>query len=106
MMNFWEAKAPRAVWLMGAAAVVVSDAGATRAAHARGDTTILRCGNSYYIDVWCKVRDPRTGPCGNQRGVWGLERGYCLIIGGETTWHQILRSESQTLAAQSTARGC
>ena len=77
---------PRAVWLMVPAAVVDSTLqDLARRLHA-GDS-ILDGGNSYYIDDIRRARElEATGiaylDVGTSGGVWGLERGYCLMIGG------------------------
>jgi 6-phosphogluconate dehydrogenase len=47
------------------------------------------CGNSYYRDDITRAerlvaQDIDYVDCGTSGGVWGLERGYCLMIGGET----------------------
>lgn len=75
---------PRAVWLMLPAAVV----NATLARLEPGDT-VIDGGNSYYRDDITRATDLLTKKihyvdCGSSGGVWGLERGYCLMIGGET----------------------
>jgi 6-phosphogluconate dehydrogenase len=78
---------PRAIWLMVPAAVVgrVIDDLAGRLAP--GDI-IIDGGNSYYRDdITRAARLQRQGihylDVGTSGGVWGLERGYCLMIGGE-----------------------
>ena len=77
---------PRAVWLMvpaGVTGAVVDDI----AAHlARGDT-IIDGGNSHYVDDIARSNalSPRGidyVDCGTSGGVFGLERGFCLMIGG------------------------
>jgi 6-phosphogluconate dehydrogenase len=78
---------PRAVWLMVPAAVVdQSIAGLTPFLDA-GDT-IVDGGNSYYIDDIRRagelsVKGIHYVDVGTSGGVWGLERGYCMMIGGE-----------------------
>ena len=78
---------PRAVWIMVPAAVVdsvISDLSSRMSA----DDIIIDGGNSYYKDdiqrskalVDKKIHYVDVGTSG---GVWGLERGYCLMIGGE-----------------------
>jgi 6-phosphogluconate dehydrogenase len=78
---------PRAVCLMVPAAHVGSSVEALAPLLARGDT-IIDGGNSHYHDDI--ARAARLGPqglhyvdMGTSGGVWGLERGYCLMIGGE-----------------------
>lgn len=78
---------PRAVWVMVPAAVVdpvVSDL----AAHMQADDIIIDGGNSYYKDDMSRAKELATRgihyvDVGTSGGVWGLERGYCLMIGGE-----------------------
>jgi len=78
---------PRAVWLMVPAAVVDKTIAELLPLLERGDI-LIDGGNSYYID------DIRRGKelgsrgihyvdVGTSGGVWGLERGYCMMIGGE-----------------------
>ena len=78
---------PRAVWLMAPAAAV--DAMIARIAPllARGDT-LIDGGNSYYIDDIRRAKELSAKgihylDVGTSGGVFGLERGYCLMIGGE-----------------------
>src|SRR5258708_39163907 len=78
---------PRAVWLMVPAAAVdktISDLGPLLDA---GDT-IIDGGNSYYIDdirraMELALKGIHYVDVGTSGGVWGLERGYCMMIGGE-----------------------
>lgn len=80
--------APRAVWIMVPAAVVgpvVRDL----AGHMQADDIIIDGGNSYYKDDMARARELGDKgihyvDIGTSGGVWGLERGYCLMIGGET----------------------
>src|SRR5579871_3115683 len=77
---------PRAVWLMVPAAVVDSTIASLLPALESGDT-IIDGGNSYYVDDL--RRSHELAPkginyvdVGTSGGVWGLERGYCMMIGG------------------------
>jgi 6-phosphogluconate dehydrogenase len=80
-------KAPRAIWLMVPAAAVdrtLADLGGVL----QRDDVVIDGGNSYYVDDIRRARElaPRGihyVDCGTSGGVWGLERGYCLMIGGE-----------------------
>jgi len=80
-------EAPRNVWLMVPAGItdkVVADV----AAHLEKGDTIIDGGNSYFRDDRRRALElePRGifyVDCGTSGGVWGLERGYCLMIGGE-----------------------
>ena len=95
-------KAPRAIWLMvPAAAVDATLDGLTRAV-AKGDI-LIDGGNSYYVDDIrrAKALAPRGihyVDCGTSGGVWGLERGYCLMIGGDKTVVEHLDPIFATLA--------
>jgi 6-phosphogluconate dehydrogenase len=79
---------PRAVWLMLPAAIVDSTLEQLVPLLARGDA-VIDGGNSYYRDDITRAerlvaQDIHYVDCGTSGGVWGLERGYCLMIGGET----------------------
>ncbi len=79
---------PRAIWLMVPAGVVDATLADLAPRLAKGDV-IIDGGNSYYRDdVDRAKRLAGAGlhyvDCGTSGGVWGLERGYCLMIGGET----------------------
>lgn len=79
---------PRAIWLMLPAAIVdkiidelipLLDA----------DDVLIDGGNSYYRDDITRAKHLAEKKihyvdCGTSGGVWGLDRGYCLMIGGET----------------------
>jgi 6-phosphogluconate dehydrogenase len=78
---------PRAVWLMVPAAVVDKSI-ADLLPHLERDDILIDGGNSYYIDDIRRAKE--LGPkgihyvdVGTSGGVWGLERGYCMMIGGE-----------------------
>lgn len=79
--------APRAIWLMLPAAIVDSTLDGLVPLLAPGDT-VIDGGNSYYRDDIARAHklaehDLHYVDCGTSGGVWGLERGYCLMIGGE-----------------------
>jgi 6-phosphogluconate dehydrogenase len=79
---------PRAVWLMVPAAVVDKTIADLVPYLDPGDT-VIDGGNSYYIDDIRRAKDLAPKgihyvDVGTSGGVWGLERGYCLMIGGET----------------------
>ena len=79
---------PRAVWLMLPAAVVDSTLDHLVPLLEPGDA-VIDGGNSYYRDDITRAKqlvaqDIHYVDCGTSGGVWGLERGYCLMIGGET----------------------
>ncbi len=79
--------APRAIWLMVPAAVVDRVLADLMPHLAKGDI-VIDGGNSYYRDdIERAKRLLEQGihyvDCGTSGGVWGLDRGYCLMIGGE-----------------------
>jgi 6-phosphogluconate dehydrogenase len=93
---------PRAVWLMVPAAVVDSTIHALAPLLEPGDT-IIDGGNSYYIDDIRRAADlmPKKidyVDVGTSGGVWGLERGYCMMIGGPDATVQRLDPIFKTLA--------
>ncbi len=79
---------PRAVWVMvPAGEITESTIEGLAEVLARGDT-IVDGGNSYYRDdIRRSQRLAEKGitllDCGTSGGVWGLERGYCLMVGGK-----------------------
>ncbi|MBV8674840.1 MAG: decarboxylating 6-phosphogluconate dehydrogenase [Acidobacteriaceae bacterium] len=78
---------PRAIWLMIPAAVV-DDTIAEISPHLEKDDILIDGGNSYYIDDIRRAKQlAEKGihyvDVGTSGGVWGLERGYCMMIGGE-----------------------
>jgi 6-phosphogluconate dehydrogenase len=80
-------KPPRVVWLMVPAAVVDRTLGELADHLEKGDI-LVDGGNSYYVDDLRRARELASRgihhvDCGTSGGVWGLERGYCLMIGGE-----------------------
>jgi 6-phosphogluconate dehydrogenase len=82
-----ELPAPRAIWLMVPAAVVDA-AIAELVPHLTGGDTIIDGGNSYYVDDLRRAKElGERGlhyvDVGTSGGVWGLERGFCQMIGGE-----------------------
>jgi len=93
---------PRAVWLMVPAAVVDQTIADLVPLLAHGDI-LIDGGNSYYIDDLRRARELATKgihyvDVGTSGGVWGLERGYCMMIGGETEVVQQLDPIFATLA--------
>jgi len=79
--------APRAIWLMVPAGVVDATLADLVPLLAPGDT-VIDGGNSYYHDdlrraAELRARDLHYVDVGTSGGIWGLERGYCLMIGGE-----------------------
>jgi 6-phosphogluconate dehydrogenase len=78
---------PRAIWLMVPAAVVDATLKELAGKLEAGDI-VIDGGNSYYIDDIRRAKELATKSLhyvdvGTSGGVWGLERGYCQMIGGE-----------------------
>ncbi len=95
-------KKPRAVWMMVPAAIVDEMIASVARDLEPGDI-LIDGGNSYYIDDIRRAKElaPRRVhyvDVGTSGGVWGLERGYCMMIGGETEAIQHLAPLFATLA--------
>src|SRR5215813_10103546 len=78
---------PRAVWLMVPAAVVDTTI-ADLLPHLEAEDILIDEGNSYYVDDIRRAKELAPKgihyvDVGTSGGVWGLERGYCMMIGGE-----------------------
>ncbi len=78
---------PRAVWMMVPAAVVDQTIGSL-VEHLETDDIVIDGGNSCYIDDIRRAREMQARgihyvDVGTSGGVWGLDRGYCQMIGGE-----------------------
>jgi 6-phosphogluconate dehydrogenase len=78
---------PRAVWLMVPAAVVDKTI-ADLLPQLESEDILIDGGNSYYIDDIRRAKELAPKgihyvDVGTSGGVWGLERGYCMMIGGE-----------------------
>jgi len=78
---------PRAVWLMVPAAVVDKTI-AGLLPHLEAGDTVIDGGNSYYVDDIRRSKELAPKgihyvDVGTSGGVWGRERGYCMMIGGE-----------------------
>ena len=78
---------PRAVWLMVPAAVVDESIASLQLLVESGDI-LIDGGNSYYVDDIRRAKELQARgihyvDVGTSGGVWGLERGYCMMIGGE-----------------------
>ena len=79
---------PRAVWLMVPAGVVDSAISELLSLLEAGDI-LIDGGNSYYVDDIRRAKELASKgihyvDVGTSGGVWGLERGYCMMIGGES----------------------
>jgi 6-phosphogluconate dehydrogenase len=79
---------PRAIWLMVPAAVVDNTIADLMPLLEAGDT-LIDGGNSYYIDDIRRAKELAPKgihyvDVGTSGGVWGFERGYCMMIGGDS----------------------
>lgn len=95
--------APRAVWVMVPAGQITTDTVNAVAEHLQAGDTIIDGGNSHYHEdiARAEVLAPRgIGylDVGTSGGVWGLERGYSLMIGGPSPDFERLRPIWQTIA--------
>jgi 6-phosphogluconate dehydrogenase len=93
---------PRAVWIMVPAAGVDSTLTELTGLLAAGDI-VIDGGNSYYVDDIRRATELKSKgihyvDVGTSGGVWGMERGYCQMIGGETEVVQHLDPIFKTLA--------
>ncbi|MET8450114.1 phosphogluconate dehydrogenase (NAD(+)-dependent, decarboxylating) [Streptomyces sp. NPDC005209] len=93
---------PRNIWLMLPAGVVQRTVDELADLLIRDDI-VIDGGNSYYRDDITRSR--QLAPlgvhyvdCGTSGGIWGLERGYCLMVGGETDAVQRLDPLLRTIA--------
>jgi len=94
--------APRSVWLMVPAGLVDSVVSDLASHLAEGDT-IVDGGNSYYVDDLRRARELRERKIhyvdvGVSGGVWGRERGYCMMVGGDDEAVGRLESVFEALA--------
>ena len=97
---------PRAVWLMVPAGIVDATI-ADLLAHLEGGDILIDGGNSYYIDDIRRARELAARgihyvDVGTSGGVWGLERGYCMMIGGE---EQVVKHLDPIFATLAPGRG-
>jgi 6-phosphogluconate dehydrogenase len=97
---------PRAVWLMvpvGAVDKAIADL----LPHLERGDILIDGGNSYYVDDIRRAKEVRPAgihyvDVGTSGGVWGLERGYCMMIGGEA---DVVRHLDPIFAALAPGRG-
>ena len=94
---------PRAAWVMVPAGDITEQTVSELAARMQADDVIIDGGNSYYRDDLRRARElSERGihlvDCGTSGGVWGLQRGYCLMIGGEDAVVQRLRALFEAIA--------
>jgi 6-phosphogluconate dehydrogenase len=93
---------PRAIWLMVPAAAVDKTIAGLAPYLENGDI-LIDGGNSYYVDDIRRAKELQPKgihyvDVGTSGGVWGLERGYCMMIGGEPEVVKRLDPIFQTLA--------
>jgi len=97
---------PRAIWLMVPAGAVDQTIADLLPYLERGDI-LIDGGNSYYIDDIRRAKELALKgihyvDVGTSGGVWGLERGYCMMIGGEPT---VVKHLDPVFAALAPGRG-
>jgi 6-phosphogluconate dehydrogenase len=93
---------PRTIWLMVPAAAVETTIGELLP-HLDAQDVLIDGGNSYYVDDIRRARELAGKgihfvDVGTSGGVWGLERGYCMMIGGEVSVVERLDPIFSTLA--------
>ena len=93
---------PRAVWMMIPAGVVEKTIGEI-APHLESGDILIDGGNSYYIDDIRRAKDlapkgVQYVDVGTSGGVWGLDRGYCMMIGGPNAAVEFLDPIFKTIA--------
>ena len=93
---------PRIIWLMVPAASVGATLDRLAGMLSAGDT-VVDGGNSYYHDDIRRAKELAARgidyvDCGTSGGIWGVERGYCLMIGGADAAVERLDPLFQTLA--------
>jgi 6-phosphogluconate dehydrogenase len=95
--------APRAVWVMVPAGEITSKTIEELASLLQPGDTIIDGGNSYYRDDIRRAKELAKKSihlvdCGTSGGIWGFERGYCLMIGGENEVVEHLEPIFKTIA--------
>ncbi|WP_367347011.1 phosphogluconate dehydrogenase (NAD(+)-dependent, decarboxylating) [Stenotrophomonas bentonitica] len=94
---------PRVVWLMVPAGEVVDQTLASLSPHLSEGDVVIDGGNSYYKDSMRRAKqlleeDVTYIDCGTSGGVWGLQEGYSLMIGGDAEAVQRIGAIFRTLA--------
>jgi 6-phosphogluconate dehydrogenase len=94
---------PRAAWVMVPAGKATEDTVMTLASKMEPNDIIIDGGNSYFKDdvrrsLALKSKGIRYVDVGTSGGVWGIDRGYCLMIGGEKSAVDHLEPAFKTLA--------
>jgi 6-phosphogluconate dehydrogenase len=96
-------QSPRAAWVMVPAGEITEQTVHELAQRLQSGDVIIDGGNSYYRDDLRRAkalaaRGIHYLDCGTSGGVWGLERGYCLMIGGEENVVERLRPLFEAIA--------
>lgn len=99
--------APRVVWLMLPAGAITEETVTTLSAALAPGDTLIDGGNSFWQDDVRRARELGARglhyvDVGTSGGVWGLERGYCMMIGGDT---EIVRRLDPLFAALAPGAG-
>ena len=97
---------PRALWLMVPAAVV-DETVTDLLPLLEGGDILIDGGNTYYVDDIRRAKELRSKgihyvDVGTSGGIWGLERGYCMMIGGE---REVVKHLDPIFAALAPGRG-
>ncbi|HET9664045.1 MAG TPA: decarboxylating 6-phosphogluconate dehydrogenase [Burkholderiales bacterium] len=95
--------APRVLWLMVPAGPPVDEAIAALVPHLAAGDTLIDGGNSFYRDTQRRARQLAESriayvDVGTSGGIWGREKGYCMMVGGEQAAVERLRPIFQALA--------
>ncbi|MHB8747175.1 MAG: NADP(+)-dependent, decarboxylating phosphogluconate dehydrogenase, partial [Gammaproteobacteria bacterium] len=95
--------APRVIWLMLPSGAPTEQAVTDLAPQLQKDDVIVDGGNSNYHDserrgAWLAERGVRYIDAGTSGGVWGLDNGYCLMVGGEPGAVAVLEPVLKALA--------
>jgi len=96
---------PRVVWLMVPSGAATDEAVEGLMPHLSKGDILVDGGNTYYKDDLrrsesLKSRGIRHVDSGTSGGIWGLEKGYCLMVGGEKSDYEYLEPLFKTLAGQ------
>jgi len=80
---------PRAAWVMVPSGQITGETIEGLASHMENGDMIIDGGNSYYRDdiaraATLSAKGIHLVDCGTSGGVWGIDRGYCLMVGGDT----------------------
>jgi 6-phosphogluconate dehydrogenase len=99
-------KPPRSIWIMLPAGPLVDESILRLSAYLGTGDTVIDGGNSYYKDDIRREEQLRKNgihymDVGVSGGVWGLEKGFCLMVGGEKNDFERLEPVFETLAPES-----